>query len=389
MYVLLFVIAVCVFVAVHEAGHFLTARLFGMKVTQFFIGFGPRIFSWRRGETEYGLKAIPAGGYVKIIGMTALEEVQDEDVSRTFHRRPLLQRVTVLVAGSATHFVMAFLLLVAALVFFPVPVDSQGQPVPVTEAALTPEVAAVVSDSPASSAGLAVGDVVRSVDGAPVGTFEEVRSAILPRNGETVELVVEREERAVTVEVALPDADPNGAAQGFLGIAPAVATARQSLGSAVYQSLTGFYSVPNLTAESLRGLGRAVSPEGIRTWFSQFGGERVAEGPISLVGAAQIVDTLGTQGELFSILVLLANLNLVLGAVNLLPLPPLDGGHVATICLEAGVRRIRRWRGRGDDWHLDPTSVFPIAAAVFLLFALLSVTAVILDIVNPASRLLQ
>src|SRR3712207_6579964 len=123
MYVTIFIVTIVLVIMFHEFGHFATAKLFGMKCEKFFLGFGPTLWSVRKGETEYGVKAIPAGGFVKIIGMSAYEEVDPADADRTFYSKPAWQRAIVLAAGSATHFIVAVALLFAALAFIGLPTD--------------------------------------------------------------------------------------------------------------------------------------------------------------------------------------------------------------------------------------------------------------------------
>ena len=180
MFVAIFVFTIVFSIALHELGHFVTAKAFGMKAERYFIGFGPTVWSRHVGETEYGLKAIPAGGFVKIAGMTPWEEVDPADDGRLFYQQKPWKRVIVLSAGSATHLVLAFLLLIAGLAFVGLPMS-------------TNEVAMVVEDSPGAAAGLEPGDVIVAVDGQAVDGFAPIRDIVEGAAGETLALEVLRD----------------------------------------------------------------------------------------------------------------------------------------------------------------------------------------------------
>lgn len=380
MFVAIFIVAIIVAVMVHEAGHFATAKLFGMKAEKFFFGFGPTLWSTRRGETEYGVKGIPAGGFVKIAGMTPWEPADTADEGRLFYQQPGWQRAIVLVSGAATHFVMAALLLFAALAFVGLPTE------------LTNEVAVTTPESPAERAGLEPADRVVAVDGAPTDDFDDVRDAIAPRLGDTVVLTVERAGERRDVEVVLDVPHPEEREAGFLGVAPVLRDVPLGVWDGAKGVVTGDFSLGRLTGLTLQGLGQVFSLEGLSTFFSSVDdeGPRRADGPVSLVGVGQAVNALGTQGDVFAVLALLAQLNVVLGILNLLPLPPLDGGHLAVLAVEESVHGVRRLRGhRGSRWRLNPAVVTPVALAVIAFFVVLSLTALYVDLTKPASELFQ
>lgn len=383
MYVTLFVVALIAVIMFHEFGHFATAKAFGMKCEQFFLGFGPTLWSTRRGETEYGVKAIPAGGFVKIVGMSRYEETDPADAGRTFHEQAAWKRAIVLVAGSATHFVVAFALLWGALAF-----------IGVGSADATNQVAVVSPDSPAAEAGLAEGDVIVAVDGVPTPDFEAVREQIAASAGETVTIEVQRDGRVEAVEAQIAASNPEGQEGGFLGVGPEVVVHEPEplpAGAAFDEALTGDLSLWVIARENIVGLGRALSPEGLSEWLSSATGEepRSGEGPISLVGVGQAVDALGDTGNMFGILILLVSLNIMLGTLNMLPLPPLDGGHLAVLLVEEGVNGVRGLLGREGRWTIDPATLTPIALAVIMFFVVLSVTALYIDLVSPVSELFQ
>jgi RIP metalloprotease RseP len=331
------------------------------------------------------VKAVPAGGFVKIVGMNEAEQVDPADHERAFFRQPAWQRAIVLAAGSVTHFLVAFALVFVALAAVGLPRVVDGQLV------ASNAIAEVTEGSPAQLAGLRPGDRVVAVDGVTTADFQSVREAVLPRAGETLQLRVERDGRIRDLRVTLAATNPDGQPQGYLGIAPAPVVERLTPGRALVGTLAGEWSVPRLVALNVRGLVSAFSPGSIAAWLAQVGdaGPRSPEGPTSLVGAAQIAGALGESGDIAAFLMLLASLNIVLGLLNLLPLPPLDGGHLAVLAVEEGVNRVRRVRGRPATWRVNPAVITPLALAVLLFFTVLTVTAVYIDITKPASGLLQ
>ncbi|WP_370327944.1 RIP metalloprotease [Euzebya sp.] len=381
---MLFIAVIAFAIMVHEFGHFITAKAFGMRVTEFFVGFGPRIWSTRRGETEYGVKGIPAGGYVKITGMTPYEEVDPAHDGALFYQQAPWKRFIVLVAGSATHFVLAVLLLLGAFWFI-------GDPV------ATNVIAAVSEDSPAAAAELAAGDRIVAVDGTSTGSFDEVSALVREAPGEDVVLTVERGGETLEVPATLASAHPDdGEEIGFLGVAPEAENRGLGFTGAVDETFTGNRSIWRVTGQTVSGLTQVFSPTGLADFFASVDddGPRDENSITSLVGAAQITNELGQQGELLVVFGVLAQLNIVLGLLNMLPLPPLDGGHVAIMLVEETVNGVRRLRAPKDAprrprFHLNPNVVTPIALLVLAFFIVLSGTALYLDITSPASEIIQ
>ena len=382
MFVAIFAISLAFAIMFHEFGHYATAKLFGMKVEKFFLGFGPTLWSFRRGETEYGVKAIPAGGFVKIIGMSPAEDIGPADRGRTFYEQSAWKRIIVLSAGSATHFVLAAALIFSALAFI-------GLPDPDTPAETTLEV--VLADSPAGDAGVKPGDRIVAIDGRPMSDFEQVRSYVKPRGGEEVVLTLARAGAERDLTVTLGKQSPDGEPGGFLGVGPTPIIVPVPPGEALARTVTGDFSIFAIAQQNLAGLGSALSPSSLAEWFGEVDepGPRSADGPVSLVGVGQTVNALGAAGDIFNVLFLLALLNITLGTLNMLPLPPLDGGHLAVLIIEESVDKVRRLRGKPGGWRLDPSVITPVALAVILFFVVLSVTALYVDIVKPASTLLE
>jgi membrane-associated protease RseP (regulator of RpoE activity) len=383
---LVFLVVIVGSIMLHEAGHFATARWFSMKAERFFFGFGPTLWSVRRGETEYGIKAIPAGGFVKIAGMNRYEEVAPGERDRAFFSKPAWQRTIVLIAGSFTHFVLAAVLLFVVLAFYELPRLENGEPV------TSNEVTDVEPNSPASAAGLRAGDRVVAVDGTAVDSFEDVRGLVAARPGQEITITYERGSETRTIPVTLAERAVEGETVGFIGVASAsIVMERHSLSEAFTGVWVGEYSLPAQTARSLEGIGQVFTPDSISAWLQQADGEtpRTTDGPVSLIGAGQVALGLGRLGAFASVFLLLAQLQIVIGTLNMLPLPPFDGGHLAVLGVESVVNAVRRARGAAGDWQVDPASLMPLTLAVMLILGLFALTAFYVDIVNPASELIQ
>jgi membrane-associated protease RseP (regulator of RpoE activity) len=391
-----FVVALLVSVTLHEAGHFLTARRYGMKATQFFVGFGPTVWSRQRGETEYGVKAIPAGGFVKIVGMTQLEDVDPADEPRAFWRQPARQRAVVLAAGSTVHFLLAVLLvLLASFAIGKVAERSPGigalsECVPVSAAADASCDDAGALPSPAEAAGLRTGDVVVSVDGEATDGYVEFLEQIRANPERTIDVVVERdgarETLAVTpVAVERESLTEEGVTEtvGAIGVAPQQRLTTERLGpvEALQQSGT-------LGVQMLEGIQRTVT-EKLPSITKVYSDERDPEGFIGVVGAGRISGEVLASEETLSFkalnfLVLIAGLNLFVGLFNLLPLLPLDGGHLAVLAFEQARDKVKRMRGyTGELLRVDLTKLLPLTYAVVVLFAGFTVWLLGADIVNP------
>ena len=383
--------AIVVMIFLHELGHYLTAKAAGMKVTEFFLGFGPRIWSFRMGETEYGIKPIPAGAYVKIIGMHNLDEFDPADADRTYMSKPYWRRMSVAVAGSAMHFLLA---LVAFFGMFAV-AGSPGGSFPGDAWVVREDVDPA---SPAGHAGVRDGDEVYSIDGIRTSSFDDFRTVVAARPGETVDVVIVRDGEPITLEVTLGERNPTSDEPiGYFGVGPAnapsetigvLAAARESavgFGRTVGQSLGGLVHV--LSPAGLSDLGSRVVDTGGDTGPTVSGGGgggssnegSDADRPISVVGVAGIGADIVGDGDWASFLFLFAILNVFIGVFNMVPLLPLDGGHVAIATYE----KIRSMLRGGADYHVDVTKLLPITYAVVLVLVFLGVSTVYLDIADP------
>lgn len=388
--VLLFIVSILTVVMIHEAGHLVAAKIFDFKATKFFIGFGPPLWSFKKGETEYGIAAIPAGGFVKIVGMNPYEEVPEEDRARSYPNKPAWQRAIVLVAGSATHWVVAFAILVVTTMTIGFPTDRGTNELAVVEDKVEGQAA------PAAEAGLKPGDVIVEINGRPTRDWEDTRAAIratepgatmdiaVRRGGETLDLST-RVGRALfgedgellgywgpdeLDEAATPP--PGGEVVAFLGVQPEPFFETKGLGGAVVDSGK---RVGEITVLSVRGIGSVFSMVfGGDLWDALQGdGEReVDEGPLGLVGAGRIAGETVAQGEFLNFVGLIVGFTIFVGLMNLLPLPPLDGGHLAVLAWE-------KLTGRS----VDIRKLIPIAAAVIGFFVLLFIAVLYLDLARP------
>jgi membrane-associated protease RseP (regulator of RpoE activity) len=381
---LAFVLALLVSVVLHEGGHFLTAKLFGMKATQFFVGFGPTIWSTTRGETEYGIKAIPAGGFVKIVGMSELELIPEggDDDKRSFWRFPAGRRAIVLVAGSTMHFVLTVVLIFAALLI--APSASSSATISAPASCLSTDAAKVCTGtnaSPALAVGLKAGDKVVSVNGKPVSSFDALRAAIrADKSAQPLAVSYERDGTVRSTQIT-PILQTQGASKvPVLGISPNYV----HLGpiTAGRKTITMLGTFISGTASSL-----AHFPDRISTIFSS---HRDPNGAVGVIGISRVSgDLLSTSGigwdtRIADFLLLVAGVNLFVGVFNLLPLLPLDGGHLAVLGFEQLRDRIRRIRGyRGPLKRVDLTKLLPATYAVVAIFATLTVVLASADIVNP------
>ncbi|MGH3940542.1 MAG: M50 family metallopeptidase [Pseudonocardiaceae bacterium] len=388
--VVLFALGIGISIALHEAGHMYSAKAFGMKVRRYFIGFGPTLFSFHRGETEYGLKAIPGGGFCDIAGMTALEELPDpEDRKRAFFRYPTWKRVVVLSAGSLTHFALGIVLIYVMAVSTGLPNSS---PSPAVIGAVNPCVSLnddgscpAGSPAPAQDAGLQPGDRVLAVVDTPVQNRTELLNAIKDRSGPT-EFLLERDgqQRIATVDVAQVPASALGGQGdepvGAIGVAlqRVDPTLQYSPLDAVGETFT-FTGV--MFANTWEGIKQF--PERIPLLIDRIGGEDHLDTPISVVGASVLGGDAVDIGAWVFFLFLLAALNFFIGVFNLLPLLPLDGGHIAVNLYEWVRNGLRRARGRPVGPPVDYTRLMPLTYAVMIVFIGVSVLTITADIVNP------
>ncbi|HEY8371479.1 MAG TPA: site-2 protease family protein [Pseudonocardiaceae bacterium] len=394
--VLLFALGIGVSIALHEFGHLLTAKAFGMKARRYFIGFGPRIWSFRRGETEYGLKAIPAGGFVEIAGMTALDEVTPDEEPRAFWRQKVWKRVVVLSAGSITHFILGVIVLYVMAVSLGLP-NSDNKPVvgeisscvAATQDPKTLELSPCGPDdpAPAKQAGLQPGDQILAVGGTETPTFADVVRVTREASGPTeFRILRDGVEQTVTVDIALVqrvplDAEPGEdrplETVGAVGLARAT-TLQYGVLEAVPATL---HQTGLMFANAWEGIKRL--PEKVPAVWRAILGEDDPERPVSVVGASIVGGDAAERGLWEVFFLLLAGLNFFVGVFNLLPLLPLDGGHIAVAVYEKVRDWIRRLRGLPAGGPVDYTKLLPVTYVFILLGGAMMLLTVTADIVNP------
>lgn len=425
----LFVLLIGLSIALHELGHLIPAKIFGVRVTQYMVGFGPTIWSRTRGETQYGIKAFPVGGYIRMIGMvppgkdgtsrsmstgrfasmiadarqSSLDEMQPGDESRAFYTLPVWKRLIIMLGGPVMNLVLAFLLFGIVLVGI-------GTPSPTAQidglVACTPTSSAAAVQplpsgncptgsipSPAFAAGLREGDRLIGVGPLLTEQWEEATAWIRANPGRTVDLVVMRDGLRLSLPVSIAEierpvlaanGEPTGATEsvGFVGIRPAIDYVGQPVSSVppfmwslTQDSVAALISLPvrlfELVDETLIG-----------------GGERELDSPVSVVGASRLGGEIAAlddpvEGRIAIFLGLAASLNLFLFLFNLLPILPLDGGHVAAALYEGFRRTVARITGKPDPGPVDTARLLPVAYVVAAILLGAGVIVIWADLVKP------
>ena len=361
-----FVAGLLISVFLHEMGHFVTARRSGMKVTQFFMGFGPRLWSTQRGEVEYGIRALPLGAFVRIVGMNNLDECDPTDEPRAYRAQSYPKRMLVITAGSLMHGVIALVL------FFGVYATS-GRYTETGDVLVTSPPAA---NSPAEQSGVVLGDVIREIDGIVVSSRDQFIDQIVSKKpGQTVTVIVDRSGERVSLNATLGN-NPVDTSIAYFGVASwsldyvrvnpvkAIGYASQDLVVTAGRSVAGVFVVLNPVNIVNSVIDDKADP---------------ATRPGTVVGASQLGGEIGRQDGLKGVLLLLASVNIFVGVFNLFPLLPFDGGHAAIATYE-------RFRSRrGKTYRADVGKMVPVATMVVGLLALLLIVGLYLDLTQPIS----
>jgi membrane-associated protease RseP (regulator of RpoE activity) len=344
-----------------------------MKVTEFFLFFGPRIWSFKRGETEYGIKSIPLGAYVKVIGMSSLDPAVDPaEEKRTYRQASYPRRVLMAGAGSLMHFFLAFVLCIALFAGYGEYRDDSWK------------IAGVEQGSPADIAGLAPGDKIVAIDGQPITDYVQMRDVLRSKPGATVVLGV-LNSGAVVERTATLLADCDGTI-GRLGVSSMAVPVERSLPSAIGASGR---TVVNAMGDTISGLGKLFSPSGIKSLYRTITNapdESKVTGncatattetrPSSIIGITQGVADAAKAG-MATLLEVFVFINIAIGVLNLFPMLPFDGGHIAIATYE----RIREiGKPKGFRYHADVAKLLPVVYGVLAVFLLLFLSAGFLDI---------
>lgn len=433
--VIILLLGIGVSIALHELGHLTPAKLFGVKVTQYMVGFGPTIWSRRRGETEYGLKAIPLGGYIRMIGMfpprpgeedglirasstgrftqlvdqmreDAYEHVAPRDANRVFYKLPTLKKVVIMFGGPFMNLVIALVLLLVIACGIGLPVQQTANIAAVQSCSATSSGKAVTDcaasgRTAAAAAGVEPGDRIVSIDGTRITSTTDFTGIVRSHPGKRIPLVVERDGRDVTLHVTpkvarMPKQDSRGTEVvnwkgeveyqnvGVIGasIGGTYQDERQSLpqafgtfGDALEQTSSVFIKIP----QKMVGVWNAAFGSGTRDQYS----------PQSVVGVSRAAGDVAeskvqsTKDKAVILLMILASLNLALFVFNLVPLLPLDGGHIAGALWEAIKRRIARARGKTGPVYVDVAKALPVAYGVSIVLLVMFALLAYADVVNP------
>jgi membrane-associated protease RseP (regulator of RpoE activity) len=403
----------------HELGHLIPAKLFGVKVPKYMIGFGPTLFSRKRGETEYGLKAIPLGGYITMIGMylpkgkrkdpkgyfaesiAAARDAHSEfvtpaDKNRMFYQLPVFKRIIVMFGGPFMNLFLGVVLTTTSLMSFgtyvrSAEIQSISQCVP---SSFTEKVECTATDAvaPAKAAGLQAGDLVTAVDGKTISNWDEINDYAVQHPG-ALSLSVQRESRnlqlqltPVIVQRPVTQSDGSELIQSvpYFGVVLKPARQAKSFDSALSYSANAvgqtFSMIATLPVQVYKMVNNTIT-----------GAERDANGPISLIGIGQVAGEVAANQDFSFVdkfssgLMMLASLNFALFAFNMLPLLPLDGGHIAGGIYEAIKRGLWRLFRKGDPGPADTALLMPITYLVTGLLILLSLVLIVVDLVNPVA----
>jgi membrane-associated protease RseP (regulator of RpoE activity) len=406
-------------VALHELGHFSFAKLFGVRTPQFIFGFGPTKWSWRRGETEYGIKWLPLGGYIRMIGMipprkgetkpreastgmfnsliegargASMDEIRPDDEDRVFYRKPWWQKLIIMLAGPGMNFVLAAMFL--AIVFMGIGVQTPQTVVRSVPDCIIPaaaeRTACLPTDkkAPAAIAGLQPGDRVVTFNGKRINSWEHLTNVIRAAGGQRVTLGIQRGAARINRSVDIVatqrpalDGSDRTVTAGFLGVSPTIALERQGP-MAVAVSM---WELTKRTAGAIIGIPQRM----VAVWHAAFSGEeREKDGPVGIVGASRIGGEIAAQPtppvqRISEFLLLLGSFNLAIGVFNLVPLLPLDGGH-AIGALWEGIRRgIARVFRRPDPGYVDVAKGLPLAYGMAIIIIAMGALLIYADLVNP------
>ena len=391
--VALFALGIMVTIALHEWGHMRSALACGMKVRRFYVGFGPTVVKWNRKGIEYGFKAVPLGGFCDIAGMTAMDEIDEDERPYAMVYKPWWQRIFVLSGGVLMNILVGLVVLYAVAVTAGLPDPDADYTPTVAKTACVPASqidAQTLSDctgaGPAAEAGIRKGDRITAVNGEVVASFVDLRAKLYEMPGQTADLTVERGTEVLHIDVPVTSVTRlNQAGEtvtvGAIGVTSEPVDVMRSYGPLDGIGATVRFSGSMLSA-TLQGL--ASFPGKIPgVVASIFGAERDQEGPMSVVGASRVGGELVERSQWTMFLMMLASLNFFLALFNLVPLPPLDGGHIAVVIYEKIRDFIRGLRGIAPGQPADYTKLMPITYVMSAVLLGIGAIVIIADVVNP------
>lgn len=391
--VALFALGIMVTIALHEWGHMRSALACGMKVRRFYVGFGPTVVKWNRKGIEYGFKAVPLGGFCDIAGMTAMDEIDEDERPYAMVYKPWWQRIFVLSGGVLMNILVGLVVLYAVAVTAGLPDPDADYTPTVAKTACVPASqidAQTLSDctgaGPAAEAGIRKGDRITAVNGEAVASFVDLRAKLYEMPGQTADLTVERGTEVLHIDVPVTSVTRlNQAGEtvtvGAIGVTSEPVDVMRSYGPLDGIGATVRFSGSMLSA-TLQGL--ASFPGKIPgVVASIFGAERDQEGPMSVVGASRVGGELVERSQWTMFLMMLASLNFFLALFNLVPLPPLDGGHIAVVIYEKIRDFIRGLRGIAPGQPADYTKLMPITYVMSVVLLGIGAIVIIADVVNP------
>lgn len=361
---LLFVVGLIVSVFFHELGHFVSARRSGMKVTQFYMGFGPRVWSTKRGEVEFGVRALPIGAFVRIVGMNNLDECDPADEPRAYRQQSFPKRIFVITAGSVMHMIIAAILFIGVYA-------TAGRFGNTKELLVF---SAPASGSPAEEIGLQDGDQILAINETEITSRSELIEAIVSyKPGDVVDVKIQRDGLVFSRQAKLIS-NPANPQIAFLGVSTdSYKYVQQNIFSAVGYGLT---DVVTTARASVTGVFVVINPANIVSNVVADRPDPLTR-PTTVVGASQVGGEIGRSEGLKGILILLASVNVFVGVFNMLPLLPFDGGHAAIAIYE-------RFRSRGDRvYRADVGKMVPVATTVVALLAMLLFAGLYLDVTSP------
>ncbi|WJY97821.1 M50 family metallopeptidase [Corynebacterium fournieri] len=389
-----FALAIAVSIALHEAGHMFTARAFGMRVRRYFIGFGPTVWSTTKGNTEYGIAALPFGGFCDIAGMTAMDPVTPDEAPHAMVNKPAWQRVAVLSGGIAMNLLIGVVITYFVAIFSGIPnpdadfTPRVGETVCVADQVDAQTLGECSGPGPAGQAGVRSGDTLVALDGQELERFADLREAVADKPGETVTLDVVRDGQPMTIDLTVGEVeriDPRTGEQIAAGAVGIVA--------APVEDAVKAYGPAEAVPATLRFTGQMLraTVDGIVSFpgkipgvvASIFGGERDIDGPVSVIGASRTGGELAEQNMWSAFWMMLASLNFFLALFNLVPLPPLDGGHIAVVLYEKIRDALRRLRGLPPGPPANYEKLMPLTYAMAALLLGVGVLVMAADVVNP------